>query len=323
MNSNRYAKFFVAGFVLIAFVAAFRFALLWHVQYAYMDGEFPWWMQQKDYVRAKGDVPEVIFLGDSRMKAAVNPNGLCGNAYNLAVSGGSTIEMYYSLRRYLKSHPKPEKVIMGFAAVHYIDEESFTWRNLYFHFLPFWEQLVAQYVGYRTCGWTFPQFREKIIDTLKYDLLFPQKYSAACINSGFRRGEFNRSQYQRNAADKGHQYFGTAESTPNRNGDAGTNFIPDGRGDFYLRKIISLCKERGIPLFIEQLPVNEASYQHFSETDFYPKYKKYLLTLSAETGVPVECDFPCYPPECFGDVSHVNWRGAERFSAEIKAKYGL
>lgn len=310
--------------MLIALMAAFRWLLLWHVQYAYMDDEFPWWMQQKDYVRAKDDVPEVIFLGDSRMKAAVIPGEICGNAYNLAVGGGTTIEMYYSLRRYLKYHPKPEKVIMAFAAAHYIGEGGFTSRDLYFHFLPLWEQLEAQYVGYRQKGWRKVQwFRAKIIDTLKYDLLFPQKYSAACINSRFRRGEFNRAQYQQNAANKGHQYFGRAESTPDCNGDAGMNFIPDGRGDFYLRKIISLCKERGIPLFIEQLPVNEASYQHFSETDFYPKYRSYLSNLSGETGVPVECEVPCYPPECFGDASHVNWRGAERFSAEIKAKYGL
>ena len=323
MNSNRYAHCFAALFLLIAAVALGRFVLLSLVQYSYMDGEFPWWMQQKDYVHTKSDKQEIIFLGDSRMKAGIIPAELCGNAYNLAVGGGTTVEMYYSLGDYLKFHPKPEMVVMGFCIAHYVGEGCFTSRDLYFHFLPLKNQLEAQYIGYKKCGWGFPKFKEKVIDTFKYTLLFPQKYSASCVNSRFRRGEWNHSEYEKNAQNKGHMYFGMNERDGNFNGDAGINFIPDARNDFYMRKIIALCKNHEIPFFIEQLPMNTASWEKLQETNCYPSLKNYLNSLAQETGISVELAIPCYEPECFGDASHLNPRGAERFTAEIKAKYGL
>ena len=323
MNSNRYAKSFFVLFLIIATVAAFRWMLLWHVPYTYMDGEFPFWMQQKDYVHSKGEKSEVIFLGDSRMKAGIIPTELCDNAYNLAVGGGTTVEMYYSLKDYLKFHPKPEMVVVGFAFSHYVTEGCFTSRDLYFHFLPLKNQLEAQYIGYKKCGWEFSKFKEKAIDTLKYALLFPQKYSASCINSRFRRGEWNHSAYEKNVQDKGHMYFGMNKSNGNFNGDARINFIPDARNDFYMRKIIALCKNNEIPFFIEQLPMNTVSWEKLQETNCYPSLKNYLNSLALETGITVELAIPCYEPECFGDASHLNPRGAERFTAEIKEKYAL
>ena len=323
MNPNRYAIFFIGLFILIAITAVFRWCLLWNMQFSYMDNEFPYWIQQKDYVRTKSDKQEVIFLGDSRMKAAVIPNKLCENAYNLAVGGGTSIEMYYTLKHYLENHPKPEKVILGFAGGHWVSEGQFTGRDLYFHFLSPSEQLEAQYIGYKSNQWGFQRFKEKIIGTLEYELFFPQKYSAALINSKFKRGEFNHSEYEKNKMNKGQMFFGMNERTEDFNGDANINFVPDKRNDFYLHKIINLCKKHNISFFIEQLPMNTISHEKLGETKFYEKFKSYLSDLESETGITVEKAIPCYEPECFGDSSHVNPRGAERFTAEIKEKYGL
>ncbi|MBQ9626051.1 MAG: hypothetical protein IJR40_02640, partial [Treponema sp.] len=80
MNDTRYAKFFIGFFLTVATIAVFRWGVLKNTQFEYMDGEFPYWIQQKDYVQAKDDENEVLFLGDSRMKAALIPNELCENA---------------------------------------------------------------------------------------------------------------------------------------------------------------------------------------------------------------------------------------------------
>ena len=311
-------------FLIVAAVAVFRWMLLWNVPYTYMDGEFPFWMQQKDYVHTKGEKPEVIFLGDSRMKAGIIPAELCGNAYNLAVGGGTTVEMYYSLGDYLKFHPKPKMVVMGFGGFHYQWEDCFEGRTLYFHFLPLKNQLEAQFVGYRKCGWDFSTFKAKILDTLKYSLLFPQKYSAACINSKFKREKYNRALFENNAAAKGHMYFGMNEKDDGLNQEAyAQTFAVNPRIERYLRRIIALCKENEIPLVIEQLPMNTPSWEKINESGYYAQFRSYLDSLASEAGIPVELAIPCYEPECFGDASHLNTRGAERFSAEIKAKYGL
>lgn len=165
-------------------------------------------------------------------------------------------------------------------------------------------------------------FTNEVRGVLKYYLLFPQKYSAACINSRFGREESNRSMYQQNAADRGHQYFGRAERVEQAFGDASLSYRLNPQMDFYLRRIIALCKAKGIALCIEQLPVNEATWEKWNENGKYETFRAFFRRLSEETGVPVESEHPSYPPECFGDASHVNWRGAERFTAEIKAKYG-
>lgn len=147
MSADRYAKFFIAGFLLIALMAAFRWVLLWRVQWTYMDSDFPYWEQQNDYIRAKSDRQEIIFLGDSRTKAAVNPNGFCENAYNLALGGSTAVEMYYSLKRYLKYHPKPEMVIAAFAEYHYSSDEFFKTRNLYLHYTNLFETIREKFTA--------------------------------------------------------------------------------------------------------------------------------------------------------------------------------
>ncbi|MBP3772680.1 MAG: hypothetical protein J6I53_08325 [Treponema sp.] len=321
MNSNRYAKSFVFVFLIILAIAVARWILLVNVQYSYMDGEFPYWMQQKDYVHTKNDKSEVLFMGDSRMKAGIIPERICDNAYNLAVGGGSMVEMYYSLKGYLKNHPEPEMVVLGFAAYHYAREYQFESRNLYFHFLPLEYQIEAQIEKYISGQ---PGLKNKLIDTMKYDLFFPQKYSAACINSKFKREKHNRTLFQTNAAAKGHMYFGKNEKDERLNQETsfrGFNVNP--HLDNYLHKIIDLCQKNEIPLFIEQLPMNTPSWNKINENGFYADYRAYMESVMKEMGIPVELEIPCYDVECFGDSSHMNSRGAEKFSSEIKEKYQL
>ena len=325
MNSTRYGKFFVGIFLLIAATAAFRWVLLRCVPYTYMDDEYPWWMQTKDYIQTKGERQEVLLMGDSRMKSGVLPSKLCENAYNIAVGGATPLEMYYSLKAYLQAHPKPERIIMGFGGFHYSSEEAFKTRCLYFHFLPLWEELESQLRGYRLGLFDFGKLRNEVTDTLKYELLFPQKYSAACINGKFKREEYNRLQYQNTVETRGHMFFGrNAESDAGLNGEAYSNaFVVNPRINYYLRRIIDLCKELDIPLYIEQLPMNEPSWQKINGSGYYAEFQSYFSTLAEETGIPVETEIPCYEPEFFGDPSHLNPRGAARFTAEIKAKYSL
>lgn len=324
MNSNRYAKSFVFVFLIILAIAVARWILLVNVQYSYMDGEFPYWMQQKDYVHTKNDKSEVLFMGDSRMKAGIIPERICDNAYNLAVGGGVAIEAYYSLLDYLKYHPKPKIVVMGFAAFHYQDHGEFETRNLYFHYLSSKNQLAAQFVLYKLGQVDFQGLKSKIIDTLKYNLLFPQKYSAACIKSKFKREKNNRTMFQKNADAKGHMYFGLKERDDNLNPETKRKkFYVNARENYYLHKIIDLCQKNEIPLFIEQLPMNTPSWNKINENGFYADYRAYMESVMKETGVPVELEIPCYDVECFGDSSHMNSRGAEKFSSEIKGKYQL
>ena len=333
MNSIRYGKFFVGMFLLIAATAVFRWGLLKNVQFEYMDEEFPWWKQAMDYIHTKGDKPEILFLGDSRMEIGIIPDKICVNACNLGLGGSTALEAYYVLKKYLEKHPKPEKVFMGFAGIHFqMDEWVLERRSIYFDFLSFQDVFEAYLINYKLGVLDYDEVREKIDNMLKYKLLFPQKYSAACINSKFKRGEYNRSAYNAVKETKGYRFSidtekdaglsaGLSYELTDAEGRNGFHVLP--RIEYYFHEIINLCKEEGIPLFIVQPPMNEPSWKKISENGYYAGLQKWFSALSEEAGIPVETDIPCYPIEFFGDPNHVNPRGAERFSSEIKAKYKL
>lgn len=323
MNSVKYSRSFIFIYCLIIVTAIFRFFLLSKNQFSFMDEEFPYWIEQKDKCIQKSDKKEILFMGDSRMKAAVIPSLVSENAYNLAVGGSTAIESYYSLKRYLKNHPAPKMIITSFAGADLAGEGCFTNRDLYFHFLSLKDYLEIQYKGYKYYGWTYSQLKDKVIDTLKFSLFFPEKYSAACINSKFQRKEYNVTEYEKNKENKGYMYFGWMEYNNDLNGDAEITYLPDLRTDYYLHKFILLCKENDIPLYIEQAPMNPASYNKLFETGYYEKLFKYLNNLEIETKIVINKTIPCYEPEFFGDYSHLNAKGAERYSKEIKQKYGL
>ena len=293
-----------------------------------MDGEYPFWMQQKDYINSYSNKREIIFLGDSRMQAAIIPAELCDNSYNLAVGGATTVEMYYSLKKYLKNHPKPEKVIMGFGGFHYQGSEAYKTRTHYFHFLSLREEIESQYMrykAYKTVNNKTIDLKAEIIDSLKYNFLFPQKYSGACINSKFKRGEANHKFYDKTYADKGHMYFGAMakESTELNSEARQKDFEIDVWIEFYLKKIVALCHDNNIPLYIEQLPMNEASFEAISTSDWYNDFQACLIQMADKSKIPINTVIPCYPSDCFGDPSHLNENGAMRFTAEIKEKYAL
>lgn len=318
MNSKSFSQFFFAVFLMIALTAVFRWIVLSRVPFSYMDGEYPYWTQQKDYVNTKSDKKETVFLGDSRMKAGIIPDEISEKAYNLAVGGGTSFEMFCTLKNYLKNHPKPEKVILGFAPSHFQYFSEFYSRTLYFHFLSPCEELVSFFVAKFTKDEKL-NFKEY----LKYDLIFPQKYSAACINSKFRREKTNRNEYEKCVVQKGHMWFGLNDFDDGLNQEANDNkFIPSKKCDFYLKKLVKLCENQKIPLFIEQLPMNPASFESINKSGYYFEYQNYLKKFDdKDKNVKVNAEIPCYEPEFFGDNSHLNKKGAERFSKEIKEKY--
>lgn len=318
MNSKSFSQFFFAVFLMIALTAVFRWIVLSRVPFSYMDGEYPYWTQQKDYVNTKSDKKETVFLGDSRMKAGIIPDEISEKAYNLAVGGGSSFEMFCTLKNYLKNHPKPEKVILGFAPNHLEKDEAFFYRALYFRFFSFFEQTESCFVAKLTKSEN-SNFKEY----LKYDLIFPQKYSAACINSKFRREKTNRNEYEKCVVQKGHMWFGLNDFDDGLNQEANDNkFIPSKKCDFYLKKLVKLCENQKIPLFIEQLPMNPASFESINKSGYYFEYQNYLKKIDdKDKNVKVNAEIPCYEPEFFGDNSHLNKKGAERFSKEIKEKY--
>ena len=63
-------------------------------------------------------------------------------ALNLALGGGTAMEAYYVLVRYLEQHPPPKTVLLSLSPYHF--QESLFWERLTrYHFLRFREQREA------------------------------------------------------------------------------------------------------------------------------------------------------------------------------------
>ena len=118
--------------------------------------------------------------------------------------------------------------------------------------------------------------------------------------------------------NKGHTFYGTEEYSSGVNWEAHEmDFVVSDIIDLYLRKMIEMCRENGIQVIIEQLPMNETSYG-ILQPDFKTHYKEYMMGLAvAYPDLRVAIKPYCYNNEYFGDADHLNEKGCRVFSQYI------
>ena len=292
----------------------------------YFDGEYPFWKQQKDYTHTPGNTSQILFLGDSAFKAAVIPNLINDSAYNLSLGGAGPIEMYYSLKNYLDNHPKPQRVFISFAPMHFIYLERYRDRTLYFHFLSPQEQIESQLNIFSLDNVALLDRLSMSLDNLQYMIKFPTKYFQTIKNSKLKRGHINEENYQRVASERGHMFFGRNPKWFNKyeiHEQLKVDFKLLQVENFYLRQLLQLCFDRNIPVNMVQTPINQITYAEASKHDYFPPYQEYLRRLSQELSVNIENDLVLYDISLFGDELHLNEKGAEIYSNALKSKYNL
>ena len=325
MSAKRF--FFLLSWMLALVVVAVVLLALRYPAMAYYDGEYPAWMEQKEFVSSEGDPSqeaEILFLGDSVMKASVVPEVLGPQTENLALGGGTPVEMQYALSTYLLHHPAPRAVFVGFYPVHYAEMEQFEKRTLYFHYLPWREACRARLRMLRMDGVPWYLWGSTVTEDASYLLRLPTKYWRTMEESGFARGDGNRRVYDEVHRARGHMLFGqeedwTAHYAPYEGVRRPFRVAPS--LDWYLRDMIRLCRSRGIAVYILRLPLEPLDARELSDSGYLAAFDAYLSRLSLEEGVPVAREQPVYEPAFFGDSMHPNARGAERYSREIFTHY--
>lgn len=299
----------------------------------YMDEEYAMYRQQYDYVKKESRAikseaePEILILGDSRAKAAFDPNYLSqdeGRVYNLALGGTTAIEGYYTLKNYLNYHEKPKTVVLCYAPMHMMDVDTLWTRGIYFHTFgkEEFEDLVCQAQNFNNT--------EKILidhyrmEFLMHQLYLPNKYVTALKKSAFvGRHSATTQKYTDMVEFSGHTFYGTAEYSDGINGEAKvSDFASSDIIAWYLQQMIELCNSRQIEVVIEQAPVNETSYGIITP-EFKEHYRDFMNGLArTNVSTAIYTDFYCYPNDCFGDADHLNVRGVEVFCRQMKEKYG-
>ncbi|MBR1398247.1 MAG: hypothetical protein IJ563_12055 [Selenomonadaceae bacterium] len=324
MSDKIYIKNFIIGTIVGMILVTL---IVWLIpENMYFDGEYPSWRQQKDYTHSKGDKPQILFLGDSAFKAAVVPDLISEDAYNLSLGGAGSIEMYYSLKNYMENHPKPKMVFISISAMHFIYLDRYRDRTLYFHFLSPTEQITSQLNIFKFDNIPFMDKIFISLENLQYMIKFPVKYFQTIKKSELSRGPLNEEIYQKAASERGHMLFGHDPEWFNHY-EPHNQLLVDFKllksTDFYMKKLLQLCIDNDIPVYVVQTPINKMSYETTLKHNYFPPYQQYLQQLSQEFNVDIETDLKIYDIHLFGDHLHLNEEGAAIFSRDLKSKYKI
>ncbi len=293
----------------------------------YMSIEYPMWAEERDMVRdpvSSGD-PETLIAGDSRAKSGIMPGVLAddGSVYNIAIGGATSVEMYYSMNNYLMNHRAPENVILIFAPYHFCEMDNWK-QTLYYNYLTL-PEVVDTEVNALKYAEESVIYNGFLTDLLSFKLRLPNKYMDALYSARItgNRGS-NREKYEKVRNAYGYTAFGEEEYNDGVNYEThhpGFDLSP--MVDAYYIKLLDLLEKKGINVIIEQAPINRASDEVISD-DFRSGFDDYMKAIEERyPGVTVERKIPVYDNSFFGDNNHMNRRGAERFSEEIKKKYDI
>ncbi len=305
--------------------AAFPFILVIGYTFAgpmgYMDSEYPKRAYIHEVIKGSEDY-ETLILGDSRAMADLMSTEISGSCVNLAAGGATAIESYCYLDEYLKHHAAPKRCVILFAPFHYSYMDNWWSRTVYFNDLSVRETAEVLRDG-KTCG-------SETVSEGDFSKLFsnrmrlPNVYLPALLNARFagRLGE-NKAALAALRETKGYAPFGTAEESAELNYETTYESLREsGDADLirlYMRKILDRLQEEGVQAVILQAPMNEASYGRLQE-GFVQGYTMLMRSFAdLYPDVYVETQIPCYGNDQFGDSSHLNERGAERFTGEAVA----
>ncbi len=284
--------------------------------------EYPMWAEEKSYVNLnnpKGMDADMLIIGDSRAKSGVIPSEIRddGSVYNIAIGGTTSIEMYYAVKNYLKSHAAPSEAVVIFAPYHFCDIDNWG-QTLYYDYLSVPELMEAESMALKTgedkvC---YPGF---LSDILSFKLRLPNKYLDAVFSSRFGGNlADNRAKFDSVRKDLGYTAFGEAEGNDELNYETHhSEFDLSPLMDGYYKRLLKLLDDNGVKVKILQVPVNQASSEAISP-EFLTGFRAYMSEIqSLFPNFSVETEIPVYENSYFGDNNHLNRRGAEKFTREF------
>ena len=273
--------------------------------------------QQKQYIESHPN-DRIIFLGDSRMKVGMDPAIFGSDASNIALWGTSTIEMYYTLKRYMENNTKPEAVVISLSSEHIRSIGSFNPQTLEAHtFDEYLDEINKVFVEL--------DGKDMSREIMAHRYRLPGSYMKPVI-AGIRnsRQEANHEAIEALNARKGFSPMGgqLLDDTKIPDDAKLEQFLPNPSNVYYLNKTLDLCTDNEIKVYYIQFPLRKIVVERMNKSGYMDQYKGFLQDLGARyPDAIIEYDIPVWDRQWFADDSHLNQAGAERFSAEVKAKY--
>jgi len=107
-------------FLLIFSIPSYIYIEYFKMYFGYM--EYPIYKHSIDFVQSKDKSkamnPDLLIMGDSIAFSGIMPDMIDKNAYSLSLTGGSTVEIYYMIKNYLKNHTPPKTIFCSVSPNH-------------------------------------------------------------------------------------------------------------------------------------------------------------------------------------------------------------
>lgn len=325
MTSNlikQVLAFAIIWFVLVYFICLF-------LPFHYFNAEYPMWKSKMEVMETNNTFNNLI-IGDSRVIAGVNPDALGPNYYNLALGGGTPMEGYYSLKRMLKAGKRIDTIIVSYAPIHFEQSEMFWDRQVKYNFYDLDEidEIFSELNTENEIFWAYEgdkNFKESDKSALmtrayKTYFKFPTELRTELSKSFLLRGYTNYNVYKEIKSRRGCFDFGRADFSNDLNVEAKrTVFLPKKVLLASLDKMLALAINNQIVVMYASLPMNQTSFHALSEE--YRNGVERMDVLIKKKHPEVQFINPAlvyYDDIYFGDASHLNKKGRERFSFELK-----
>jgi hypothetical protein len=311
---------------LFAFTIFFGFVWIYvaAAPMAFLSRDYPLWIAKRTMLD-ECRLGSVAVFGDSRTLAATVPSLMPVPVMNFAMSGTSPIETFFAVRRALRCPTPPKLVVIAHGALKFTSDSDYWNFSARTGFLDYSDMRAVDSDAARIGDGEIGAMRrgDQLTPAVRgalFALRFPAFYFDSLVN-GFvmARWHHNLSAMHEALLSSGHALFGTAPGSSEVAGDAlAKTFAASPLVDLYFSRTIELLAQRGVPVVVISIPVNQATYVRIQPgvrqaAAAYLQEKARQFPNLRVVG-PIA---PCWPDRFFGDAWHFNADGAAEFSTML------
>ena len=253
------------------------------------------------------DEKSMLIVGHSHPEHAFN-DSLISKLYNYAHSGEAYFYTYHKAKKVIEQNQQIKIVFIGFSNNQINKEEmdDWTWGSMYLSLrLP----QYAPFLEINECFMLFGNNKECFINTLPLVL----NNNNNLIKDGFHSNISGGYLYStRDKTDSLIIALKNKEKDIISERDS-INYKLSDINIIYLSKLIKLCTENNIKPYLVRCPLHEKCSEYSSKYKNEPIFQRILSTRFADVEFLDFSKYPLHNSE-FGDFSHLNYRGAKKFS---------
>lgn len=315
------------------------FSLIWIIplilflsvgQFFYNNEEYPLWLSNITYADSKFESTNIV-IGDSRAIAAIHPKMLGESYYNLALGGGTPLEGYYTLKTILKNGNNIKLLIVSYSPTHLEWADTFFERAIKYDFYGIKEinEIFFNLNSDNEIFWSKTDQKlsreymyKNLVKSFLLKFKYPLYYRNELKNSLLQPRLFNNIRaYNEIKENRGYYTFGSAEFSDELNIEASVGSLMI--KNIFIRSldsIFTIAKNNKINVIYKSTPFNKSSYNAIDK-NFIKIYNTLFNNLKRKyPEVVFNSELFFYNDSYFGDPSHLNTKGKDKFCNELKAE---